>query len=76
MPGMEWANSRDWRACEMLSANVQASARGLSKLGSYMAQGGTADGRTIMSEEGWEEFHEGRDSRIDWAFPPFESDFT
>ena len=50
-------NSEDWRRAELLSANISASARGLAKLGTYMTNKGTADGKTIMSEASWQEFH-------------------
>ena len=36
-PGTGFMNAKEFRASETLSANVNASARGLAKLGSYMS---------------------------------------
>ena len=67
MFGVNVLNSKEWRQAEVVSANVSASARGLAKLGTWMAQRGTADGKTIMSEKAWEEFHGGLDTRVDFG---------
>ena len=75
MFGVNVLNSKEWRQAEVVSANVSASARGLAKLGTWMAQKGTADGKTIMSEEAWEEFHGGLDKRFDFKDGVF-STFT
>ena len=50
-------NTEEWRRAEFLSANISASARGLAKLGTFMANKGTVDGKTIMSEASWQDFH-------------------
>ena len=75
-PMFGYMNSKDWRAAEMVSASTSASARGLAKLGTWMAQRGTADGRTIMSEKAWDDFHAGLDRRADMSYFPYETAFT
>ena len=40
-----------------MSANTKASARGLAYLGGFMANKGTFQGKTILTEEAWEKFH-------------------
>ena len=67
MFGMNVLNAKEWRQSESISAKVSASARGLAKLGPSMAQRGTANGKTIMSEKAWEEFHGGLDTRVDFG---------
>ena len=74
-PGMGFVNSKYYRAAEYLSANTNASARGLAKLGAFMANGGTCGGRTIMSEKAWEDFHSGEDRRVDETMG-METNFT
>jgi len=34
-----------------------ATARGIARLGAFMANRGTFEGKTLMSEKTWEEFH-------------------
>lgn len=53
-----FTNAKDFRQGELYSSSALASARGLAKLGTYMAQKGTAGGKTIMSAETWGKFHE------------------
>lgn len=55
--GINWGNDIAFRSAEILSAGVLASARGLAKLGAYMANRGSFEGREIMHEKSWEEFH-------------------
>ena len=39
---------------------MQASARGLAKLGAYMANRGSLDGNVLLSEESYNEFTSGQ----------------
>ena len=39
------------------SGGNHCSGRGMAKLGAYMANRGSFDGKTLMSEKMWEEFH-------------------
>ena len=68
-------NTEEWRRGEILSANVSASARGLAKLGAYMANKGTALGKTIMSEESWDKFHANVNTKYDFLIS-METAFT
>lgn len=54
---MTFLNHPEWRKAEYLSGNVSASARGLAKLGTYMVNKGTMNGKTIMTEDAWNKFH-------------------
>ena len=69
-------NSDDMRRAEVLSANVNASARGLAKMGAYMANRGTFEGKTIMSESSWNEFHSNVDVRPDESLGGLEYSMT
>jgi len=51
-------NAEEWRRSENLSANCTASARSLARLGAYMTNGGTLDGKQIMTEEAVRSFHD------------------
>lgn len=42
---------------ESISMFTQASARGLARLGTFMANKGTCFGKSIMTEEAWEDSH-------------------
>ncbi len=42
---------------ETIACGTYASARGLAKLGRYMANGGAFDGHRLMSEEAWADMH-------------------
>jgi len=64
---MGFANSDEWRRAEVMSANTLGSARGLSKLGAYMANGGSAWGKTIMSERAHDDFHANPYELYDYA---------
>lgn len=66
--GIKWYNHRDCRTSEMPSANVLASAKGLAKLGAYMANKGTFEGKTIMSEQGFDNMHGDLNQTIERAF--------
>lgn len=70
-----WMNTENWRRSETFSANVSASARGLSKLGKIMANRGVSDGKRYMSKRGWREFHSGKDTRLD-EFIGYPTTFT
>ena len=48
-PLLGWAFDEEYRRAELLSANCSASARGLAKLGAYMANKGTHKGKSIMT---------------------------
>ena len=52
-------NDQEWRMAEYLSAACLASARGLARLGAYMSNKGTLEGKQIMTEEAWRKFHDG-----------------
>lgn len=66
---MKWVNEEAWRRAEVLSANTSASARGLAFLGTIMANRGVgADGERYIPEQGWREFHEGKDRRVDQSY--------
>jgi hypothetical protein len=45
------------RKGEFGSAGNHSSGRGMAKLGAYMANRGSLNGKTLMSETTWEEFH-------------------
>jgi len=45
------------RMAEHPSGCSLSSARGIARLGAFMANRGTYDGNTLMSEATWEEFH-------------------
>ena len=45
------------RTAEIVSGYCNASARGLGKLAAFMANKGTFDGKSIMSEDTWQEAH-------------------
>jgi len=52
-------NLPELRRSEYPSANGNCSARGLAKLGSYMAnKGKDGDGNTLMNENAWEALHD------------------
>lgn len=59
-------NHEDWRAGEIFSANVGSSARGLAKLGAYMSNKGTFNGKTIMSQKTWDVFHGDESTTMDY----------
>jgi len=65
---MNWAFSDEFRTGEEMSANVFASARGLAKMGAYMANKGTFNGKTVMSKKAWKSFHAGESDVYDWTF--------
>lgn len=50
--GRELSNSADWRRAEIPAANGHGSALGMARAQSVMAQGGEANGKRILSEEG------------------------
>jgi hypothetical protein len=54
---LDYSNHDDWKAVEMISGNIVASARGLAKIGAYMANGGAHQGKRIMSKEAAATFH-------------------
>lgn len=64
--GIGWANSAEYRKAELLSTNIHASAKGLAKLGSYMAQKGIAEDRRIMPEASWNDFHADEVTEVDY----------
>lgn len=72
--GVGWVNSEESRAAEVLSGNIHASAKGLAKIGTFMAQKGTAGGKRIMSEASWNEFHADKVTEVDYNL--FGSEFT
>ena len=41
----------------MPSSNFAASARSLAKVGAFMANGGSLNGETLLSKDGWEKLH-------------------
>jgi len=43
--------------CETPSAFCYSSARGMAKLAAIMANGGSLDGKQLMSKEGWDKMH-------------------
>jgi CubicO group peptidase (beta-lactamase class C family) len=45
------ANTREWRAAEIPSANGQGNARGLARVYGALAAGGSVDGVTLLSRE-------------------------
>ena len=53
----KYLNTKQWRQAEIFSAGLQATARGVAKLGSYMANKGTSEYKTIMSVDSWDRFH-------------------
>ena len=55
--GLSWWNGVAARRAEIPSAGGLASARGLARVASMLAQGGKAGGRTFLSPGGWEEMH-------------------
>jgi len=50
-------NSEWLRQGELPSANGNCSARGLAKVAAVMANGGSFQGQTLLSPEGWKQFH-------------------
>ena len=50
--GRELSDSVDWRRAEIPAANGHGSALGIARAQSVMAQGGEANGKRILSEEG------------------------
>ena len=49
---------------ETPSRNCMASARGLAQLAAFMAGKGTFQGKQLLSEETWNEFH--ANPKFDW----------
>jgi CubicO group peptidase (beta-lactamase class C family) len=49
--GIGVVNSEEWRAAEVPSTNLQATARGIARLYSALAAGGTLDGVTVIGPD-------------------------
>ena len=54
---MHIVNTPEYRMGEAASWNVHATADGMAKLGAYMVNGGSLNGRRLLSQETIDEFH-------------------
>jgi CubicO group peptidase (beta-lactamase class C family) len=51
LSGRGWVNTEAWRAGEVPSANAHATARGVARVYSMLAAGGSTGGRTLVSRD-------------------------
>ncbi len=58
MKNLEIFNDREFARGETPSANTHASARGLARVAAMLAAGGTYDGKTYLSQQGWTAMHD------------------
>lgn len=61
-------NEKDAKQGEIPSVGTYATARSLAKLAAYMANGGTFQGKTLLSKSAWDRFHSCAEMKVEGLF--------
>ena len=72
MKGIAFFNEEAVAKGETPSANTSASARGLAKLASFIAAGGTLNGHTVLTPQAWQLLHQAPTKAYMGGFMPCE----